>query len=71
MQKIRDFLTLCAHPEVRQGIYNVVVAVFALLLVVGVIAPEQVEQFKEAIFSVGSVVALLTNLLASKNVSSN
>ena len=61
---IRNWLT----PPRRKAIYNVGVAVFALLIVGGVIAPDEVERFKEALLTAGSIYALLSNLIASKNV---
>jgi hypothetical membrane protein len=56
-------------PERRKAIYNVGVAVFALAVVAGWIAPEQVEKFQTALLTAGGLFAALTNLMASKNVS--
>jgi methylmalonyl-CoA mutase cobalamin-binding subunit len=55
-------------PPRRKAIYNAGVAVFTLLIVGGFIAPDEVERFKEALVAVGGIYALLTNILASKNV---
>lgn len=63
-----DAITAWLTPARRQAIYNVAVALFALLVVAGVIAPEQVEKFQEALVTGGALLALLTNLMASKNV---
>jgi hypothetical protein len=55
-------------PPRRKAIYNVGVAVFAFLIVAGVITGDQVNQYKEAILAIAGIFGLLTNAMASKNV---
>lgn len=64
LRNIQNWLT----PPRRKAIYNVGVALFALLIVCGFIAPDEVERFKEALLAAGGIYALLSNLMASKNV---
>jgi hypothetical protein len=64
LQSVIDWLT----PARRKAIYNVGVAVFALVIVAGWVAPDQIEKFQTAFITAGGVFAVLTNLLASKNV---
>lgn len=64
MDKIEAWFT----PARRKAIYNAGVAIFALLIAVGVVSPELVAKFQGALLAAGGIFALLTNALASRNV---
>ena len=55
-------------PKQRKAVYTFGYALFAFLLAVGVIAPEQVAKFQDALITAGAIFALGSNFLASSNV---